>query len=113
MSHYQLKDKTTQPDFSYVVLTGSSYVDYYLFKEDELEEAMSQLRKEASAGYLTAKIVVPHFSTGDRQWRLRTFMNLNYDHKILFDDTPYTLLHIKHYMDAGQWLNPREEWESC
>ena len=31
--HYNLIDKQTQPEFSYVVLTGSTYVDYYLFKE--------------------------------------------------------------------------------
>ncbi len=107
---YHLENKTTEPNFAYAVLTGSSYVDYYLFKENELEEAMAQLKKEANAGYKTARIAIPHFSTGDRQWRLRTFMNLDYNYKILFDDAPHTLLHIKYYMDAGQWLNPRKEW---
>lgn len=109
--HYNLIDKQTQPEFSYVVLTGSTYVDYYLFKEDELEDAMIQLKKEANAGFNTARIVVPHFSTGDRTWRFRTFMETNIYHKVMFDDVPHTLLHIKHYMDAGQWLNKRDEWK--
>ena len=105
---YHLLDRLTKPDFAYMILTGSSYVDYYLFKENELEEAMLQLKKERNKGFNTAKIVVPYFSTGDRTWRARTFMNVNHNNKIIFDDTPSTLLHIKFYVDAGQWLNSNE-----
>ena len=103
---YNLFDKNTEPEFAYAVLTGSSYVDYYLFAENELEEAMLQLKKEGLAGFRTARIVVPFFSTGDRTWRFKTFMNLDFHNKVIFDDVPRVLLHVKFYTDAGQWLNP-------
>ena len=108
---YILPDKNTEPKFKYAILTGSTYVDHYLFAEDELEEAMAQLKKEAIAGFRTARIVIPHFCP-DRTWRFMTFMNLDINHKILYDECPHTLLHVQFYLDSGTWLNPKEEWSN-
>lgn len=106
---FRLIDKTTQPPFAYVLLTGDSYVDYYLYYENKLEEAISQLKAEYNKGYHVAKLTIPYFHTSNRDWRLQDFMHLDYNGMVIYDRyIANTLLHIKFYMDAGQWLNPRK-----
>lgn len=108
IARYILADETVQPQFEYFVITGSSYVDYYLFTEDELEEAIAQLKSEYNKGHHTARICVPHFCCNDRTWRLEEFMSLDCRGKVYFERYGDGLLHVKFYMDAGVWLNPRE-----
>ena len=54
---YVLIDKTTQPEFEYILLTGEYYTEYYLYRSDEFEDAYCQLKKEISDGRHTAVFV--------------------------------------------------------
>lgn len=105
---YDLIDKTQEPDFEYILLTGTSFVDYYLYNRDELEEAFDQLRAEAAKGFRTAHICKKHFSTRDRTWRVKRIFKLHCGNKVVFDeDSLGDGLHIVFYVNAGQWMNPK------
>lgn len=109
---YDLKDKQTQPPFEFVLLTGDiPCVDYYLYSEDQFEDAMCQLKKEFAKGFDMAQICIVQFSNHDRTWRLKEFMKLDTDGKICYERYGETHLHIKFYVDSGEWLNSKNVLE--
>ena len=105
---YDLTDKTREPEFEYILLTGSNYVDYYLYNEDELEEAFDQLRAEAAKGYRTASLCRKHFSNYDHSWRAERLFKIDCNHKVVLNDDPQNVcLHLAFYINAGWWMNPK------
>ena len=112
ITRYRLKDEFTQPPFEFVLLTGDiPCVDYYLFKEDEFEQAMAQLKAEFAKGFDMARILLPQFCNHDRTWRLKEFMSLDIDGNVRYERYGETHLHVKFYLDAGEWQNPREGFD--
>ncbi len=110
MIRYNLTDKKVNPPFEYILLTGSSYCDYYLYKEDELEDAIMQLKAESLKGFATARICRKSFRNYDRTWDVEEFFSIDWNGKLRYEDCPDLGLHIVFYINAGAWLNPREEW---
>lgn len=107
---YTLNSESEQPSFAFALLTGPiPCVDYYLYKENQLEDAIAQLKAEHAKGYHLARIYLPEFSTHDRTWRLREFMELDADGKLTWLEFGDRLLHVKWYLDAGIWLNKEEK----
>ncbi len=105
---YKLESKNENPRFSFALLTGDiPSVDYYIYQEDELEQAIAQLKSERAKGY-DPRLYVPKFSNSDRTWRLKEFMELDIDGKLVWMEHGETHLHIKWYFDTGEWLNPKE-----
>ena len=103
---YHLESESKQPKFAFVLLTGGvPCVDYYIYQEDELENAIAQLKAEYAKGYHLAKLYIPKFCTHDRTWRLKEFMELDLDGKLVWMEFGETHLHVKWYLDAGEWLN--------
>ena len=109
---YVLIDKTTQPEFEYILLTGEYYTEYYLYRSDEFEEAYKQLQTEISNDRHLAVLCGLHFNTAKRDWRAQPlFKCASGKKKIIYDPYQNTMLHLKWYCDAGKWKNPRERWD--
>lgn len=108
MKRFNLTDKKEEPPFEYILLTGSSFCDYYLYKENELEEAITQLKTEYLKGFITARIYRKDFRNYDRTWGVEEFFSIDYNGKLKFEDCPGGGLHIVFYINAGEWLNPKE-----
>ena len=113
MERFNLTDRKQEPPFEYILLTGSSYCDYYLYKLDELEEAIIQLKAEHLKGFRTARLCRKSFRNYDRTWDIEEFFSIHpRTGKLFYEDVPDTGLHIVFYINAGQWLNPREDFRS-
>lgn len=110
IARYKMNTKTEDPRFTFVLLTGGvPCVDYYLYQENELEKAISQLKAEHAKGYYLARIYITKFSNRDRTWHLKEFMELDVDGKLIFMEYGETHLHVKWYLDSGVWLNKEDE----
>lgn len=101
--------KDERPPFSFILLTGDSYMDYYLFTEDELEEAMAQLKAEYAKDNTIAYLGIPKFCNHDRTYRVKEFMKLDCYGKVYFEEFGETHLHIAFHTNHGLWLNERDD----
>ena len=109
IKRFNLTDKKQNPPFEYILLTGRCYCDYYLYKESELEEAIIQLKAEFAKGFTTARICRKDFRNHDRTWGVEDFFSIDYcTEKLKYEDCPDSGLHIVFYINAGEWLNPKE-----
>ena len=71
--------KSDCPNFAYMLLTGSCFNSYYLYQEDELEDAMQQLRIEHIKGHKIAYIGIPYLCP-DGTYRLKEYMHYTKQH---------------------------------
>lgn len=99
--------KTDNPPFAFILITGSSYVDYYVYQEEELELAISQLRAEHAKGYQTAYIGVPHYCENDGTYRVKHHIKLLFNGKIEYEEYGRVVLHVAFYTESGKWLNSK------
>lgn len=111
---YELQDKSIEPGYEYILLTNNNlggtcvYLDYYLYKYDEFEEAISQLKIEYAKGNVHARICVPQFNTTDRTWRVKDKFKVDYNsERVVYLEYGDVGLHFMFYCNAGKWLNPR------
>lgn len=112
MSKYRLADKTTKPEFDYMLLSGSYYNEYYLYRANEFEEAYNQLKAEFAKGRYLAVLCDLNFHNNSREWRAQPLFRCSRGKdKVFYDPYQATMLHLKWYCDAGDWKNPRENWE--
>lgn len=112
MQYTKLKEKTDRPNFAYVVLIEGKLgvsEDYYLFKADEFEEAYDVLKVEAAKdGYSYSRICEIGFNNWDRTYFLKPIFKI-WGGKVTYDKYDDPLLHVTWHMNAGEWLNPRED----
>lgn len=115
ITKFNLTDEEQQPPFAYVVLTDNSkskiladYLDYYLYRVDEFDKAYSQLKAEYARGRDLVGLYTVDFNTVDRTFRLAKSFYVNYQGKVIFDDTAMPDLHVVFYLRAGEWLNPED-----
>jgi hypothetical protein len=109
IKRFNLTDKKQEPPFEYILLTGHCYCDYYLYKENEIEDAITQLKAEFSKGFTTARIYRKSFRNYNRTWATETFFSIDYcSGKLKYEDTHHIGLHVVFYISAGEWLNPRD-----
>ena len=113
MKKYNLPDKTTKPEFDYIVLSGSYWTEYYLYRADEFEDAYNQLKSEFAKGFDLAVLCDLNFNTHSREWRAQPLFRSMQKSKteVFYDPYQKTMLHLKWYCDAGEWMNPRNKWE--
>lgn len=110
---YVLPDRTTKPHFDYILLSGRYWTKYYLYKANEFEQAYNQLKIEFSKGYDLAVLCELNFNTKSREWRAQPLFRSTHKKKaeVFYDPYQDTMLHLKWYCDAGEWLNPRDNWD--
>lgn len=103
---YPMKNKTDKPLFEYLVRDNMN-MDYYLF--DEFDKALKQAEKMSVSESRHVLIYENYFNTKTREWYgLNTFDVI--DGKVRYDKHAKVELHLEFYVNAGEWLNPNEEW---
>lgn len=102
---YPMIKKTEKPLFEYMVMLNGEF-DYYLYDSFDiaLKKAMELSgRKEISLVYEMA------FNTDTREFRGQNTFTI-FDGEIKYDKHARIGLHIQFYVNAGEWLNPDEQW---
>lgn len=91
------------PDFTFMLLTGSCYNSYYLFREHQFDEALSQLRAEHAKGHNIAYLGIVHLCN-DGTYRLKRYVGMK-NGQTVYDEYGKIGLHVQFYLNAGQCLN--------
>lgn len=101
---YRLTDKTTNPDFEYLVKDLMS-MDYMLFNTfDKALKAAITLSNTKSHHSL---IYEKYFNTKTREFHgMNTFEVIHGE--VRYDKYARPELHLEFYVNAGEWLNPGE-----
>lgn len=101
---YILQDKETEPGFKYLVKLNKPDTGYFLY--NDIVEAMEKARILSLVEYPISLIYEP---IKDRygEWVMqKTFLYI--DGKPTFEDNARNELHVKFYLESGEWLNPDE-----
>lgn len=101
---YILENKETEPSFKFLVKSNNADAGYYLY--NDVEEAMEKARILSLVEYPISLIYEP---SKDRfgEWVMRkTFLYI--EGKPTFNDNVRNELHVKFYLESGEWLNPDE-----
>lgn len=103
---YPMKEKTEIPLFEYLVRDNME-MDYYLF--GDFDGALKQAQSMSVNGDRHVLIYENYFDTVTRQWYgCNTFSVV--DGKVHYDKHAKVGLHLAFYVNAGEWLNPNQEW---
>jgi hypothetical protein len=104
---YPMRLKKDIPLFDYIVRDNFT-CDYYLFKDFDsaLKKTMS-LSIETGIGLLYEL----YFNTQTREFHVQNTFTA-YDGIVEYNKHNRPDLHIQFYVNAGEWLNPNEEWLS-
>lgn len=102
---YPMIKKTENPLFEYIVRFNDS-LDYYLFRDFD-----SAIKKavELSASTKITLLYELCFNNSTREWFGKNTFKV-FDGEIKYDKHAQVDLHIQFYVNAGEWLNPNEEW---
>lgn len=98
---YPMFHKTDKPLFSYIVL-GNGH-DYYLF--DNFDEAFS---KAKSLSAKAAAFIYEITQNADDEYV--TVLSFTFYSGKSHYNLEHPGLHVYFYMNAGEWLNPNQEW---
>lgn len=102
---YMLKSNKDDPQFKFLV-RNPKCTKYWIF--NDLEKALDTLRIESLKETGFFFIVEPCFVPLHQDWRsFYSYMGCN--GVVDFIEEKRILLHIEHYVDAGEWQNPEEE----
>ncbi len=103
---YTLPDEYTIPDFYYILLVWKDHSwSYYLYTEDEIEEAMNRMKVLGIQGetiYLAS-----YYKEIDNTYKIQKEFEFD-GNKIICPMYREHQLHYKFYCDSGEWLNPRK-----
>ncbi len=101
---YILANKETEPGFKFLVKINKADVGYFLY--NNTEEAMEKARVLSLSEYPISLIYEP-VKDSYGEWVMRkTFLYI--DGKPTFNDNARNELHVKFYLESGEWLNPDE-----
>lgn len=103
---YLMKLKTEKPLFNYIVRFNDSF-DYYLF--EHFDDALKLAMKLGRDGSRIALIYEIYFENATREFKGQNTFTVFYG-EVHYDKHARIDLHIQFYVNAGQWLNPNEEW---
>lgn len=103
---YPMKKKTDHPLFNYLVRDLMN-MDYYLF--EEFDDALKQAERMSLTKSRHVLIYENYFNTTTREWHgCNTFDVI--EGKVTYDKHADVDLHLEFYVNAGEWLNPNQEW---
>jgi len=106
---YKLETNKTKPDFQYLVRTCTlkGQFDYYLYKEKDFDSAMEKVLELSISSNRMTEITEVFFINSTREYKgANTFRA--FKGKIHYYKHEKPLLHIKFYVEAGEWLNQSE-----
>lgn len=98
---YILENKQTEPDFKFMVKTNKPEAGYFLY--NSVDSAMEKAMVLSLAEY---PIVVIYEPVEDRygDWVMqKTFLCI--DGRIINNNEVKNELHVKFYLESGEWLN--------
>jgi len=102
---YPMKSKKEKPKFEYIVRFNDS-LDYYLF--EDFNKALKKAMTLSVKGKIILLYEIFFNSTTREFFGKNTFVV--YDKEVIYDKHANPDLHISFYVNAGEWLNPKEEW---
>lgn len=101
---YILENKETEPGFKFLVKLNKADAGYFLY--NDVEEAMEKARILSLLEYPISLIYEPSKNSYGEWVMKKTFLYI--DGKPIFDDNARNELHVKFYLESGEWLNPDE-----
>jgi len=104
---YPMLKKTEKPLFEYLVTLNGEF-DYFLY--DKFDDALKKAI-EVARGHEISLVYELHFNTDTREFRGQHTFRV-FDGEVHYDKHADLGLHIQFYVNAGEWLNPNEEWLS-
>ena len=104
---YPMRSNKEKPLFEYLVKTSMEF-EYWLF--DEFDDALNCAKKIHRKTDDIVLIYDTHFNTNTRQWYAKQSFNIMYDGKVRYDKHGEVQLHLEFYINAGEWMNPRQDW---
>ena len=104
---YPMKENTERPLFEYIVRANGRR-NYYLYDRDDFDAALSKAI-ELSRRYVMGLIYEVDFDRKTGTYFTRNTFSV-WNGKINYDKHAKRNLHVEFYMNAGQWMNPNEEW---
>ena len=103
---YPMREKTERPLFNYLV-KDLIHMDYYLF--EEFDDALKQAQSMSLDGNRHVLIYETYFNAKTREWHgCNTFSVV--DGRVEYDRHAGIELHLEFYVNAGEWLNPNQDW---
>ena len=104
---YPMKSKSDTPIFSYLVETNME-MDYWLFDNfNDAVECAKKLNRQFNDMILIYDV---YFSTSTREYYAQKTFWLWRDGRMVFDKHGDIELHLEFYINAGEWMNPRQDW---
>lgn len=103
---YPMKLKTERPLFEYLVRDNMN-LDYYLFSE--FDNALKTAETKSIEKNGTFLIYEVYFNTSTREFHGTNTFKV-FQGKVKYDKHAEVDLHLEFYVNAGEWLNPNEEW---
>jgi len=115
---YRMDTNTDKPLFTYLVKTvGSDTSDFNYWLYNNFHKAFDKMVALSIAsqrnGCGIAVIYTPHFINATREYKVKESFKAS-DGIARFDEHGDIHMHLKFYIDAGNWMNPEEayeEWE--
>lgn len=104
--HYPMELKTEQPLFEYLVKDSMNF-DYYLFTD--FDDALKCAESKSIQGNKLFLIYEVYFDNKTREFRGQNTFSIR-GGKVRYDKYAEVDLHLEFYVNAGEWLNPNEEW---
>lgn len=81
---------------------------YHLF--EDFDSALECAKKLHAKYNSRIDIYECDFNTRDRQFRAQNTFWISYGGKVRYDKYGEISLHIEFYINAGEWMNPRQDW---
>jgi len=102
---YPMTKNTEQPLFNYIVKSNDSF-NYYLYSDfDTALKKVMEISNIEGIGILYEL----YFNNSTREYRAHPTFKA-FDGKAKYDKHERVALHIHFYINAGEWLNPNENW---
>jgi hypothetical protein len=102
---YPMVKNTERPLFEYMVIQNGEF-DYYLY--DKFDDALKKAT-ELSIGHGIGLVYEAYFINSTREYRGQNTFKV-FDGIVHYDKHADIGLHLEFYINAGEWLNPNEEW---
>lgn len=104
---YPMRSNKDRPMFNYMVKSIMEF-DYWLFSDfNSAVECAKKLNREKHEMII---IYDYHFNTSTREYRAQKTFWVWHNGELVFDKHGDIELHLEFYINAGEWMNPNQEW---
>ena len=104
---YPMKKNTECPMFNFLVKSNSE-MEYWLF--DEFQDAYDCAKSLFAKLDEMILIYEYHLNTVTREYKARRAFWTDIDGKLKYVPRGDIELHLEFYINAGEWMNPRQDW---